>query len=356
MMKTVLCKLAGAGLMLWALAGASAQAASTCRVEVTPPKTLTQQIAERVLWGKWENFEENYIHLDDAASPPLIYHALVKRPGPPNPDQPLIVFLHGFPEFDWAWEAWLKQFGNQYDAVAIDLKGYGQSTKPTPLDAYQLPQLVDELDRIVTCMGYKQVIPVGHDWGGTLAWVYSLYHPERTKALVVLSTPHPYTFFRELAKPGSDQRQKSHYIDLIRANTPQSMLEFGGFLLQEKELWSTFYTGPRALRLLNNMDSLYKLNRMLSYYRVLDFPPSPADYPDVPTPEALARFTVRAPTLAFYGKTDRYFSPDSWRGVRQFVPKLDFREVDGGHFIAHSVPGLSDQTLDFIDVVMRGER
>lgn len=336
--------------------GQAAQAAPTCQIDTPPAKTAAQLLKERLVWGSWNKLDERTVRIDSAAQPTPTYHLLMKRPGATaNTGKPLVVFLHGYPEFAWSWENWLDQIGSHHDAIAIDLKGYGESSKPTELAPYDFKRVVDEIDDIATCLGYSQVIPVGHDWGGTFAWLYSLYHPDRTKALVVLSTPHPYTFYRELAKLDSEQRQRSHYMELIRENTPRSMLEYYAGQAKETSLFGPFYQWPRVNRLLlANMDSLWKWNRMFSYYRVMDFPPNPTDYPEVPSAHSLATFTVRAPTLAFFGKADPYFSAESWRGVQQFVPRLDFRQIEGaGHFINHDVPEMPQQVLEFIDTHTR---
>lgn len=343
------------GFAALAAAVPPAWAAPSCQIDTPPAKTAAQVAKETFVWGRWENFEERTVRIDSAPQPTPTYHLLMKRPGAPDTSKPLVVFLHGYPEFAWSWENWLKLTGTYHDAIAIDLKGYGESSKPTDLAPYDFKRVVDEIDDIATCLGYKQVIPVGHDWGGTFAWLYAIYHPERTKALVVLSTPHPYTFYRELAKPDSEQRQRSHYMELIRQNTTQSMIEYYAGLTKDTSLFGPFYKWPRVNRLLlNNMDTLAKWNRMFSYYRMMDFPPSAADYPDVPSAQSLAIFSVRVPTLAFYGKADPYFSAESWRGVEQFVPQLDFRPIEGaGHFINHDVPELPNQVLDFIDAQTR---
>lgn len=347
--------LATAILATLGMAPSSGQAAPLCQITTRPPKTPVQVAQDKLVWGSWESFEERDIRIDSAADPKPIYHVLMKRPGPPAHDKPLIVFLHGFPEFAWSWENWLKLIGNYHDAIAIDLKGFGDSSKPEDLAPYDLLRVVNEIDDLAVCLGYQQVIPVGHDWGGSIAWLYAIFHASHTKALVVLSTPHPYTFFRELAKPNSEQRQRMHYLELIRQNTPASMAEFYLGLTKDTSLFGPFYKWPRVNRLLlTNMDSTAKWDRMFSYYRVMDFPPSPVIYSDQPNQLTKAIFTVHAPTLAFYGALDPYFALASWNGADQFVPRLDFRKIEGaGHWINHDVPDLPFQTLDFIDTVTR---
>lgn len=352
------------GAAAWALAAGHVPvfAAESCRITTPPAKTPAQQLKERALWGKWESFDERFVEvgagggsLPAGGTPGVRYHLLSKRPGQqPDTTRPLVVFLHGFPELAWAWERELKLVGDTHDAIAIDLKGHGESDKPAELSNYDFKRLVDEIDAVARCLGYTrdaQVIPVGHDFGGSLAWLYAIYHPQRTKAAVVLSTPHPYTFFRELAKPDSEQRKRSHYIDLVRENTTASMLEYFVGLTKDTSLFGEFWRWPRVNRMLtNNMDAYWKWNRMFSYYRVLDLPPDPAFYADQPGPLALSIFSVRVPVLAFYGAADPYFAAQSWEGVGQFVPRLEFHAVPGaGHFINHDVVDIGQKILDFVD-------
>lgn len=332
----------------------AAKAHASCRVDTPPAKTAQQLVQEEQNWGHWEAFDERTVRLESfLLSPTPSYHVLMKRPGGlAHPDKPLVVLLHGFPEFARSWENWLNVIGAEHDAIAIDLKGFGESSKPEALSAYNLFRIAFEIDSVASCLGYKKVIPVGHDWGGTFAWMYGMLFPLKTQALVVLSTPHPYTFFRELADPNSAQSQRSHYIDLVRQNTPEATAEFRSLMDPGvSDMLQPFYAGKRANRLFQtNMADDWSWDRMFSYYRAMDLPPSPAVYNDQPNLLAQVIFKVRAPTLAFYGTADPFFDAASWRGVEQFVPKLDFRKLEGqGHFINHQVPELPGQVLDFIN-------
>lgn len=324
-----------------------------CQVETPAPKSPQQLAQEEQMWGHWDAFEERQVKLDPLLAPNASYHVLMKRPGnQAHTNKPVVVFLHGFPEFARSWENWLNVIGVEHDTIAIDLKGYGESSRPTSLSAYNLYRVTFELDAVVSCLGYKQVIPVGHDWGGTFAWMYGMLMPLKTKAVVVLSTPHPYPFFRELAKPDSDQSRRSQYINLIRQNTPEATAEARRLMSAgPDDVFQPFYAGARANRLiLTNMASDDLWERMFSYYRVMDLPASPTFYTDKPNWLALLMMKVRAPALAIYGANDVAFAPQSWQGVEAFVPKLDLRKLEGqGHFINHTAPELPGQVLNFIN-------
>lgn len=329
----------------------------SCKVTQTPAKSAFQRGYENVLYGKWATFDERDVQFSGLAAPDPSpkYHLLMKRPGTqPQTGKPLLLFLHGFPEFSWAWESWLQQFGTQYDSVAIDLKGYASSSRPTAVAAYDIKRLSDELDYLVDCLGYSKVIPIAHDWGAGLAWTFAFSHPERLQALVILATPHPYTYNRELAQPDSEQHQRSQYIMDIRSGKVKDLISLaasaGPGALSLTSL--PFYKGARANRLLSSvLTPNARLNAELNYYRAMEWP-TPEKFPLQPTPDLLKAYAVNVPTLAFWGTGDTYFSPKSWDGVKDFVPQIDVRPIEGAdHWLEHNTPDMPNQVLDFIKKV-----
>src|SRR5687768_4802017 len=99
----------------------------------------------------------------------------------------LMLFLHGFPEFSYAWRKQLDEFGKDHLAVAPDMRGYNLSSKPEGLDAYQLPQLVEDVRALAEKLGHNansKFILVAHDWGGVVAWAYAATYPETIEKLI----------------------------------------------------------------------------------------------------------------------------------------------------------------------------
>ena len=331
----------------------------SCKVTPTPAKSAFTKAYENLIWGKWATFDESDVQLNGLPAPDTSprYHLLMKRPAAqPNTGKPLLLFLHGFPEFSWAWEAWLQKFGTQYDAVAIDLKGYASSSRPTEVAAYDIKRLSDELDHVVECLDYTKVIPIAHDWGAGLAWSYAFNYPQRLQAMVILATPHPYTYNRELAQPDSEQRQRSQYIMDIRSGKVKDLISLGASA-GEGALSLTslpFYKGARTNRLLASaLTPNARLNAELNYYRAMEWP-TVEKYPQQPTAEMRKAYAVNVPVLAFWGTGDNYFSPKSWDGVKDFVPQIDVRPLEGkDHWLEHNTPELPDQVMDFIDRVAR---
>jgi len=103
---------------------------------------------------------------------------------------PLVLFLHGFPE---SWYSWRHQMpvvaAADYRAVALDMRGYGQSSKPEAIASYSISHLVGDVIGTVTALGYDQAVIVGHDWGGPVAWYSVLMRPHVVRAVAVLSVP-----------------------------------------------------------------------------------------------------------------------------------------------------------------------
>ncbi|MEY2838807.1 MAG: hypothetical protein RJB60_1106 [Pseudomonadota bacterium] len=331
----------------------------SCKVTPTPAKTAAQKNYERLLWGQWASFEESDVQLNGLAAPDTSprYHLLMKRPGPAaRTDKPLLVFLHGFPEFSWAWEGWLQKFGTQHDSIAIDLKGYASSSRPPEVAAYEIQRLSDELDHIVEYLGYDKVIPIAHDWGASLAWSYAFKHPERLKAMVILATPHPYTFNRELAQADSEQRQRSQYIVDIRSGKVTGVISLGASAGPGALTLPTlpFYKGARLNRLLGSVFTpKARLDAELNYYRAIEWPTT-EKFPQQPTPAMRQAYAVNVPVLAYWGLGDTYFSPKSWQGVEAFVPQIDLRPLPAtDHWLIHNTPELPDQVMDFVDRVAR---
>jgi pimeloyl-ACP methyl ester carboxylesterase len=106
-------------------------------------------------------------------------------------NEQLIIFLHGFPEFNLAWHKQLPFFANNgFYALAPDQRGYNQSSKPKGVKPYILDNLVADIAGWIKQLTSKKIILVGHDWGGGVAWALAIKHPELLHKLVILNMPH----------------------------------------------------------------------------------------------------------------------------------------------------------------------
>ena len=112
---------------------------------------------------------------------------------------PLILFLHGFPEFWSCWTGQIEEFARDHHAVAPDLRGYNLSDRPPEVKQYRARVLVEDIRQLAAHFGPQKFVLVGHDWGGALAWGLAIAHPELLHKLVIVNSPHPVPFARELA-------------------------------------------------------------------------------------------------------------------------------------------------------------
>src|ERR1700687_1696037 len=116
-------------------------------------------------------------------------------------DAPLLLFLHGFPEFWYAWRHQLEDLSGAYHCVAPDLPGYNLSSKPTEVARYRTKRLIDDVAAFAkTFTGKRKFTLIAHDWGGALAWAFAIKRPELIDRLIIINAVHPGAFQRELTK------------------------------------------------------------------------------------------------------------------------------------------------------------
>src|SRR6266851_3074022 len=123
---------------------------------------------------------------------------------------PLVVMLHGFPDFWYTWREQMPALAKHFQVVAMDLRGYNKSDQPEGVENYTLDKLVGDVDAIIKHFRQEKAILVGHDWGGAIAWTFAMTHPERTERLIILNLPHPRGMIRELAN-NPEQQKNSEY-------------------------------------------------------------------------------------------------------------------------------------------------
>ncbi|MGB7415526.1 MAG: alpha/beta fold hydrolase, partial [Thermosynechococcaceae cyanobacterium] len=128
---------------------------------------------------------------------------------------PLMLMLHGFPEFWYSWRHQIPEFAQDYKVVALDLRGYNDSDKPQDVNAYRMPELIKDVQGVIKGLGYDDCILVGHDWGGAIAWCFAYAHPEMLQKLIVMNLPHPAKF-AEALRSNPRQMLRSWYIGFFQ--------------------------------------------------------------------------------------------------------------------------------------------
>lgn len=260
---------------------------------------------------------------------------------------PLVVLLHGFPEFWYAWRHQLPALAAAgFRAVAPDLRGYNLSDKPAGVSAYRIEALLDDLAGLIARLGEGQkdarAHVVGHDWGGAFAWYAPLFHPGRLLSLTLLNAPHPLAFRREL-KTNAAQRKRSSYVFFFQLPwLPERRIRAGDFAVLEKML----RRDPVSRDAFTDEDiRLYKealarpgaLTAAVNYYRAaLRFPPKVAGRT---WPDGLR-------TLLVWGERDRYLGPSLLEGLDRWVPRLTIERIpEASHWVQADAPARVNELL-----------
>jgi len=249
-------------------------------------------------------------------------------------DGPLMLFLHGFPEYWAMWRPFLEHFGARGRcAVAPDLRGYNLSDKPPQVDAYKARHLVADVLALAARYTRDKFVLVAHDWGGAVAWSVAIAHPERLSRLVMVNSPHPYIFWRELTRNPAQQKA-SAYMLLFRSPKAERVLSENGYA----RLLGAFSDLDPAARaaLLQAWSQPGALTGGLNYYRASPlYPPAPGD-PGAARLELEPKdYTVRVPTLVVWGERDTALLPGCLEGLDAVVPDLEVVRVpDATHWVA----------------------
>jgi pimeloyl-ACP methyl ester carboxylesterase len=242
---------------------------------------------------------------------------------------PLILFLHGFPEFWYEWKNQLVEFGNDHTAVAPDLRGYNLSSKPSELSAYAVPTLVEDVRQLADRLrGGTKFTLVAHDWGGAVAWVFAAMHPEMLDRLVIINAPHPTVFNRELHENPA-QQQASQYMLMFRspaaeatlsANNYATLATIVGVTGEDKDAYIAAWSQPGAL------------TGGLNYYRASRVgPPQPGEDPSAASSPPLM---IRVPTLVIWGEKDTALLTGNLEGLDRYVPSLTVKRIpDATHWV-----------------------
>ncbi|MGB8339670.1 MAG: alpha/beta hydrolase [Burkholderiales bacterium] len=267
----------------------------------------------------------------------------------------LILFVHGFPEFWYEWENQLLEFGKDYFAVAPDLRGFNLSSKPAEVKQYRAQNIVEDLRQLAAQLGYEKFILVAHDWGGAAAWQMAIAHPQLIEKLIIINSPHPMMFLRELVHNAA-QQTASAYMNFFRTDKAEATLQENNYarLCGMMTKWgnNAWFTDALKTKYIEAWSQPGALTGGLNYYRATPmYPPTETD----PGPKALhldpAQFHVRVPTLVIWGEQDVALLATNLDGLEQYVSDLTIKRIpDGSHWVIHEHPDLVNQTMrEFIN-------
>ncbi len=262
---------------------------------------------------------------------------------------PLVLFLHGFPEYGGAWEAILPRFADRFHAVAPDQRGYGRSSKPAGVDSYRVQHLAKDMLALADKLSpEKPFYVVSHDWGASVGYMMAFMAAKRVAKLAVLNGVHPLPFQRALIHDPA-QRAQSQYIRFLRREDSAKLLLENDCARALKMLTASFGGGTW---LTDDMKRGYieawtmpgAMEAMVSWYKAT---PMVVPLPDeVVDTDPLAHINpammrVRMPHLVLWGMEDKALLPVTHAGLGEHCDDLRVVEVPGAdHWIVHQQPDL----------------
>jgi pimeloyl-ACP methyl ester carboxylesterase len=258
----------------------------------------------------------------------------------------LIIFVHGFPEFWAEWENQLVEFGRDFQAVALDMRGYNLSSKPEDVAAYHVKDLIEDLRGLAEHLGHKKFILVAHDWGGAVAWSAAMRYPQCLEKLIIINSPHPAVFARELLNNPA-QRAASQYMLLFRSPEAERVLSGNGYarLLDMVTQFGSQWEMTEEVRskYIEAWSQPGALTGGLNYYRASPlYPPtSPEDEQKIKGILSLPHemLAVKVPTLVIWGEKDRALLTGNLDGLDKYVEDLTVERLpEGTHWVSHEQP------------------
>jgi pimeloyl-ACP methyl ester carboxylesterase len=252
-------------------------------------------------------------------------------PGGKSGQPPLVVMIHGFPDYWYTWRHQMADLAKDHEVVAIDQRGYNLSDKPKGVENYDVALLVADVAAVIRHRGREKAIVVGHDWGGVVAWAMAMAMPERVEKLVVLNLPHPRGIRRELAT-NPEQVKMSAY-----ARTFQ---QEGAHLLLSADALAFWVTDPAAKAKYVEAFRRSDFEAMLNYYK-RNYPKEPYAEDDSPVVK------VKAATLLIHGLNDVALHAAALDGTWRWVESdLTIVTIPGAsHFVQQDAADLVTRTI-----------
>jgi pimeloyl-ACP methyl ester carboxylesterase len=277
----------------------------------------------------------------------------VQQGGPENVEA--IILLHGFPESHRTWRAVAPALAGDYRVIAPDQRGFADSDKPEGVEQYRTDRILEDLLALADTSGLKQFTLAGHDWGGAVAWLAALRHPDRVKRLVIVNSPHPLVFQKSLIEDAA-QRAASQYIRAFRTPGMEEGITAMGF----ETFYEKTFGGHADLGIippeerqayLDQWSAPGAMTAMLNWYRASEIV-VPAAGEEAPLPAwTTAPFPKLAmPTLVIWGLRDKALLPVQLATLHEHVPDLRTAVTpDAGHFIPWEDPAFVIAAIrDFI--------
>jgi len=244
---------------------------------------------------------------------------------------PLIVMVHGFPDFWYTWRDQMEALAPNYRVAALDLRGYNLSDKPQGVENYAMPFLVGDVAAVIKDAGASSAIVVGHDWGGIISWTFAMMHPEMVDKLIILNLPHPRGLNRELVH-NPEQQKNSQYARNFQQPDAASKVKVEGLAFWVKD--------PAARQKYVEAFKRSDVEGMLNFYK--------ANYPREPyTEDTSPLIKVQCPVLAIHGLGDTALLSGALNDNWNYVAK-DYTLVTipgASHFVQQDASDLVTRSI-----------
>ncbi|MGL5062740.1 MAG: alpha/beta fold hydrolase [Microcoleus sp.] len=253
---------------------------------------------------------------------------------------PLMLMLHGFPEFWYSWRHQIPEFASDYKVVAVDLRGYNDSEKPPNKSAYVMAEFVKDVKGIIQGLGYESCVLVGHDWGGAIAWCFAYVCPEMVDKLIVMNLPHPAKFIAGLRT--LQQLLKSWYILFFQLPVlPEMLIKLSKYraiaaALQGMAVNKSTFTAADIAAYKDAAAKPGALTATINYYRNLV-----RGLRDRPNWNVL-----EVPTLMIWGEKDIALGKELTYGTEDYVRDLQIHYIPNcSHWVQQEKPQLVNRYM-----------
>lgn len=244
---------------------------------------------------------------------------------------PLIVMIHGFPDYWYSWRNQMEALSATHQVVAIDQRGYNLSDKPKGVENYDMRLLVGDVVAVVKHLGRERAIIVGHDWGGAVAWTLALMRPDVVEKLIILNLPHPRGLNRELAN-NPQQQQNSAYARRFQQEGAHKALT--------AEALAGWVRDPEAKKKYVEAFQRSDFEAMLNYYK-RNYPREPYTLDSSPVVKA------KMPVLMIHGLDDTALLAGALNNTWDWLEKdLTLVTIPGaGHFVQQDASDMVTRSI-----------
>jgi pimeloyl-ACP methyl ester carboxylesterase len=257
---------------------------------------------------------------------------------------PLVVLLHGFPEFWFEWREQIPALAAAgFRVVAPDMRGYNLSSKPSGIASYKSEAVAKDIADLIRHLGEESAVLVGHDWGAAVAWFVAMEHPEVVKRLVIVNVPHPKRMLQGLRTPR--QIRKSWYMFFFQLPfIPEKAFaakDFAAFRKVFKSDPTRPYSDDEIARYVEAWRQPGALTGMLNYYRAAFQRTNPRAARSLPK--------IEAPVMVIWGKKDTALGSELAEPPPELVPNVRMEWLpEASHWSPHDEPEkVSNLLIDF---------